>query len=153
MNASDPASHDDETRPVRFKEILIVDQDEAWALVMRDAVAGGGFRVALATTIEEAIRKVRDAAPDLILVSCLLEASVSDELRQEIEGLQPSPPVVLVGLREGDPAWEGWKRHAYVSVVRQPFKSRDVLVVAMALLGSTWEDLTGSAGEQGPKET
>lgn len=138
-------SYKDETRPVRFKEILIVDQDETWALVMRDAVAGGGFRVALATVVDEALRKLREDRPDLLLVSCLLDAAASEPLLQELDKLQPTLPVVLVGLRDGDAAWDGWRQRNFVSVVRQPFKSRDLLQVALALLGTTWEDLTGEA--------
>jgi DNA-binding NtrC family response regulator len=134
----------DETRPVRFKEILIVDQDEAWALVMRDAVAGGGFRVSLATTIEESLRRLRDQPPDLLLVSCLLEEEGSEMLLQEIDSLKSVLPVVLVGLHGDKTHWEGWRQRPFVSVIRQPFKSRDLVVMALALLGSTWEDLTGS---------
>lgn len=135
---------EDETKAVRFKEILIVDQDEAWALVLRDAVAGGGFCVSLAASVEEAIRKLREKAPDLLLLSCLLDVDAAAALLGEIERLDPPPPVVLVGLRHGDPRWNGWQERRFVSVVKQPFKSRDVLDVALALLGSTWEDLTGS---------
>jgi DNA-binding response OmpR family regulator len=134
---------EEETRHVRFKEILIVDQDEAWAFVMRDAVAGGGFCVTIATSLEEAIRKVREKAPDLILVSCLLDVPYAEALLGEIELLPSPPPVVLVGLRHGDSQWDAWKNRRHVSVVHQPFKSRDLLDVALALLGSTWEELTG----------
>lgn len=142
----DKTNPEDETKAVRFKEILIVDKDEAWALVLRDAVAGGGFCVSLAASIEEAVRKVREKPPDLLLVSCLLEVQAAETLLGEIERLQVSPPVVLVGWRYGDAQWNGWQQRRFVSVVKQPFKSRDILDVALALLGSTWEDLTGSAG-------
>ena len=138
-------SYKDETRPVRFKEILIVDQDEAWALVMRDAVAGGGFRVALATLVDEAIRKLRDERPDLLLVSCLLDPGKAEPLLQALDALQPALPVVLVGLRDGDAGWDLWRQRNFVSTVRQPFKSHDLLKVSLALLGTTWEDLTGAA--------
>lgn len=136
---------EDETRQVRFKEILIVDRDEAWALVLRDAVAGGGFCVALAGSVEEGVRKVREKAPDLVLLSCLLEPAATEVLFGEIQRLEPPPPVVLVGLRSGDHQWDAWQERRFVSVVKQPFKSRDVLQVAFALLGSTWDELPGSA--------
>jgi len=145
MSSPEQTPSEEETRQVRFKEILIVDQDEAWALVLRDAVAGGGFRVALAASIEEAVRKVKDQSPDLLLVSCLLEVELSQTLLGELECLKVPPPVVLVGLRPGDDRWNGWKQRRFVSVVPQPFKSRDVLDVALALLGSTWEDVGGGA--------
>jgi DNA-binding NtrC family response regulator len=145
MSLPEQTNPEDDTRKVRFKEILIVDQDEAWALVMRDAVAGGGFCVALANSIDESVRKLRDKPPDLLLVSCLLDVVASEALLGEVECLKVQPPVVLIGLRYGDNRWDAWKQRPYVSVVKQPFKSRDVLDVALALLGSTWEELTGSA--------
>lgn len=143
MNSLEQAGPEDDTKPVRFKEILIVDRDEAWALVMRDAVAGGGFRVALASTIEEAVRKVREDSPDLLLVSCLLDVEASQPLLDEVSALPTPAPVVLVGSRYGDRRWEGWTGRPFVSVVKQPFKSKDLLDVALALLGTTWEQLTG----------
>lgn len=130
---------------MRFKEILILDQDETWALVMRDAVAGGGFRVALASTVDETLRRLRGERPDLLLVSCLLDPASAETLLQELRTLQPVLPVVIVGLRDGDAGWDAWKQSNFVSVVRQPFKSRDLLDVALALLGTTWEDMTGAA--------
>jgi DNA-binding response OmpR family regulator len=145
MPLPEQASPEDDTRQVRFKEILIVDQDEAWALVLRDAVAGGGFAVSLATTVDEAIRKVREKTPDLLLLSCLLDVEASAPLLSEVEHLKVPPPTVLVGLRHGDARWEAWRTRRFVSVVKQPFKSRDILDVALALLGTTWEELTGNS--------
>ena len=145
MPLPEQVSPEDDTRQVRFKEILIVDQDEAWALVLRDAVAGGGFCVSLATTIEETIRKVREKTPDLLLLSCLLDVDASEALLAEFDRLKAPPPAVLVGLRHGDTRWDGWRNRRFVSVVKQPFKSRDILDVALALLGTTWEELTGTA--------
>jgi DNA-binding NtrC family response regulator len=145
MNLPEQPGSEEDTRQVRFKEILIVDQDEAWALVMRDAVAGGGFTVALAPTVEEAVRKVRLKTPDLILLSCLLNVETARSLLQELDSLKTPPPVVLVGLRYGDPQWDEWKERRYVSFVKQPFRSKQLLDVALALLGTTWEELTGGA--------
>jgi DNA-binding NtrC family response regulator len=139
---------EDETKAVRFKEILIVDRDEAWALVLRDAVAGGGFCVALAPSVEEAMRKIREKPLDLILVSCLLSVDEAAQLLGEIERIESPPPVVLIGPRHGDNRWDVWKSRPFVSVVKQPFKSRDILDVALALLGSTWEEMTGDSKER-----
>jgi|SRR5579862_2174086 len=143
-------SKDPETRFVRFKQILVVDQDEAWALVMRDAVARGGFCVVLSTSIEDAVRTLREQAPDLLLVSCLLDGQASEMLLREIDGLKNAPPVVLVGFKDGDPRWETWKPRSFVTVVRQPFKSEDVLEVVRVLLESSWEDPAGDMG-RGPR--
>ena len=145
MNRPESSGPEEDTRKVRFKEILVVDQDEAWALVMRDAVAGGGFCVTLASTTSEAIRKIREKRPDLVLLSCLMDSEESQALLGELGSLEAPPPVVLVGLATDDARWDAWKGRSFVSLVRQPFKSRQLLDIALALLGTTWEELTGDA--------
>jgi len=137
---------DPDTRQVRFKEVLVIDQDEAWALVMRDAVARGGFRVALATSLDVAVREIRKEEPDLLLISCLLDAQAGETLLREIDALSPPPPVVLVGLQEGDPRWATWIPRSFVTVIRQPFKSHDVLGAVQALLDTAWEEITDESG-------
>jgi len=136
---------DPETRLVRFKQILVVDQDETWARVLRDAVARGGYCVVLATSDLEAVRRIREQAPDLLLISCLLGDQTSETLLRELEGLKSAPPVVLVGLQDGDPRWELWKPRSFVTVIRQPFQSRHVLEVVRTLLDSSWEELPGES--------
>ncbi|HEV3029944.1 MAG TPA: response regulator, partial [Planctomycetota bacterium] len=137
---------DPDTRQVRFKEVLVIDEDEAWALVMRDAVARGGFRVALATSLDVAIRAIRKEEPDLLLISCLLDAPAGETLLREIDALTPAPPVVLVGLQEGDHRWATWIPRPFVTVIRQPFKSQDVLGAVQALLDTAWEEITDETG-------
>jgi DNA-binding response OmpR family regulator len=149
MSLPEHPGPEDDTRKVRFKEILVVDRDEAWALAMRDAVAGGGFCVALATTVEEALRKMRDKRPDLLLLSCLMDPDDSKALLDELDSFETPPPVVLVGLSYGDARWDTWRGRGYVSLVRQPFRSRQLLDIALALLGTTWEELTGDAPSPG----
>jgi DNA-binding NtrC family response regulator len=150
MSHPEYSGPEDDTRKVRFKEILVVDQDEAWALVMRDAVAGGGFCVALATTVEEAQRKLGQKRPDLMLLSCLMDPDASTVLLSELDSFDTPPPVVLVGLTYGDARWDSWRGRAFVSLIRQPFQSRQLLDIALALLGTTWEELSGDAGSPLP---
>ena len=151
MSLPEHSGPEEDTRKVRFKEILIVDQDEAWALVMRDAVAGGGFCVSLATTVAEALRKMREKRPDLVLLSCLMDPEDSQTLLGQLDSFETPPPVVLVGLSYGDARWDMWRVRSYVSLVRQPFRSRQLLDIALALLGTTWEELTGDAQSPVPE--
>jgi DNA-binding NtrC family response regulator len=134
-----------ETRPVRFKKVLVIDQDEAWALVMRDAVARGGFCVALSTSIDETVRTIRGQTPDLLLISCLLDVEAGENLLREIDNLKEAPPVVLVGLKDGDDRWEPWRPRPYVTIVRQPFKLHDVLEAVRTLLDTAWVEITDEA--------
>ena len=130
-----------ETRPVRFKQVVIVDLDEAWALVMRDTVARGGFCVVLPASIDEAVRLIREQVPDLLLVSSLLTDEIRDLLLPEIELLKSPPPVVLVGLRDTETRWDAWKSRPFVSVIKQPFRTEDVLKAVKTLLDTPWAEL------------
>ena len=65
------------TRHVRFKDILLVEEDETWALALRDALSEGGFRVTLALSLYEAVRTLRRKAPDLLAVSASSRVSSS----------------------------------------------------------------------------
>lgn len=135
------------TRHVRFKEILVVEDDETWALALQDALSGGGYRVNLTMSLYDAVRAVRKS-PDLVLVSALVGDQVSEALLREIESVKLPPPVLLVGTRKGEARWEAWKSLPCLSKVGQPFQLVDVLEAARAILGSPWEDLTGEADQQ-----
>lgn len=135
--------HGPGTRHVRFKEILVVEEDETWALALRDALCEGGYRVTLVLSSQHAASAVRQKQPDLLLVSALLGNEASEFLLREIESLRVPPPLLLVGARRGETRWEPWKSLPYATEVRQPFQLVDVLEAARAVLGSAWEDLTG----------
>jgi DNA-binding response OmpR family regulator len=115
------------TRHVRFKEILIVEDDETWALGLRDALAKGGYRVSLALALYEAVRRMREKVPDLFVVSALLGEQAAETLLRELEGLRVPPPILLVGPRPGEIRWEAWRSLPSLSVVGQPFELADVL--------------------------
>jgi DNA-binding response OmpR family regulator len=134
------------TRHVRFKEILLVEEDETWALALKDALSEGGFRVNLALSPSEAVRSLRRKSPDLVAVSALLGDEASELLLHELECLKLPPPVLLVGPRAGEKRWENWKALPVLSSVGQPFDLADVRQAARAILGSAWEDLMDGTG-------
>jgi DNA-binding response OmpR family regulator len=138
------------TRHIRFKEVLLIDEDETWGLALQDALSAGGYRVHLAVSLYDTVREVRKKLPDLMVISALLGNHVSESLLREIEGISLPPPVLLVGARTGEVRWEAWKSLPCLSTVPQPFKLTDVLEAASALLGSPWEDLTGEGDVSGP---
>jgi hypothetical protein len=94
---------------------------------------------------------LREKCPDLVLLSCLMDPHESQALLGELDERGTPPPVVLVGVSSGDVRWDAWKGKSYVSLVRQPFRSRQLLEVALALLGTTWEELTGEAQSPVPE--
>src|SRR4051794_39897441 len=114
------------TRHVRFKEILLIEEDETWALALNDALSEGGYRINLAASLQDAVRALRKKSTDLVLVSALLGESASEVLRLELESLKVPPPVLLVGTRPADARWRCWTSLPFVSSVDQPFQLPDV---------------------------
>jgi DNA-binding response OmpR family regulator len=141
------------TRHVRFKSVLLVEEDETWALAVMDALSEGGYRVALAGSVDEALRALRHKSPDLLLVSALLGEAASETLLRELEALKLPPPVLLVGSRKGESRWRAWRSLAFVTAVEQPFELPDVREAAEALLGAPWEDLIEGAGPDAPPDS
>lgn len=129
------------TRHVRFKDVLLVEEDETWALALKDALSAGGYRVNLALGLPEAVAALRRKSPELLLVSALLGEQASESLLRELEGRRVPPPVLLVGTRRGESRWEAWNSLSTLSRVEQPFTLGDVLESARAVLGSPWEDV------------
>jgi DNA-binding response OmpR family regulator len=129
------------TRHVRFKTVLLVEEDETWALAVMDALSEGGYRVSLSGAVDEAVRALRQKPPDLLLVSALLGEAASDVLLRELESLKLPPPVLLVGPRKGEARWQSWRFLACVSAVEQPFELPDIRQAVEAILGAPWEDL------------
>ena len=131
------------TRHVRFKEIVVVETDETWALALRDALVEDGYRVSPVLGIYEAARRIRRNPGDLFLVSALLGEQESETLLRELESARVSPRVLLVGSRTAEARWAAWSSLPYMSVVGQPFTLEDVRSAARAILGEPWVDLAG----------
>jgi DNA-binding response OmpR family regulator len=129
------------TRHVRFKEILLVEDDATWALALNDALSEGGYRITPAASTPDAVRSLRQKPSDLVIVSALLGEAASEMLRVELEHLKVPPPVLLIGTRPGDARWDSWTSLPFVSAVEQPFELPDVREAARAILGTPWEDL------------
>jgi CheY-like chemotaxis protein len=90
-------------RDGRRRRVLIVDDEIAFAAVMREVLDAFGLDVSVAHNARDALRRIRQAAPDLMLI---------DVMMPEVDGLslirriQKEPallqiPIVVISARSG----------------------------------------------------
>ncbi|OGQ89270.1 MAG: two-component system response regulator GlrR [Deltaproteobacteria bacterium RIFOXYC2_FULL_48_10] len=111
------------------ENILIVDDDKNMLEVLSLRLETEGYKVAVATEAEQALKMVKDALFDLALVDLKLSGKVNGiELMEKIHQAAPEIPVIiLTAYGTIDTAVEAMKRGAY-NYVTKPFNRRDLLL-------------------------
>ncbi|MBI4495236.1 MAG: response regulator [Chloroflexi bacterium] len=100
---------------------LIVEDDEAVAGVMADALASGGFQVVVASNGAEAVRLAQAAPPDVVLLDLGLPELSGHSVLHELREAEPTcrvPVMVVTGLPHLLPAED---RALIQTLVQKPF--------------------------------
>ena len=98
MNSTPAAADDELAVPPR---LLLVDDDEVNLLVVAAALRERGFSVEQATSGEEALQRIAQAAPDVLVLDALMPGLDGFETCRELRrraGLQALPVLMLTGL-------------------------------------------------------
>lgn len=86
------------------QKILIIDDDETFRVILRDALTERGFHVAEASTGQEARTRLSKESPDLIILDVMIPdvdgVTICREIRS-LEALKDVPVVAVSAL--GDP--------------------------------------------------
>ncbi len=109
--------------------ILIIDDDKQICAILSDLVKGEGFEATVAYEGEKALKIVRSAAPDLLLVDMMLPGMDGMEVLRQVKDLDPELPVVFItGHADARGAVKAIKAgaHDYLS---KPFDNQDVIRV------------------------
>jgi DNA-binding response OmpR family regulator len=79
------------------KKIFVIDDDPVARRLILAILEEEGFEVTASVDFEEALRKVRQAPPDLVLIDVVMpEISGFDACYKLKEMLQPHPPAMIV---------------------------------------------------------
>jgi DNA-binding response OmpR family regulator len=81
--------------------VLLVEDEQEIADLMRDFLEADGFRVAHALTGDAAITALADGAPDCVLLDVMLPGLSGFELCRRIRG-RSDVPVLFLSARDGD---------------------------------------------------
>ena len=79
------------------KKILVIDDDLLARRFILAALEEAGYEVVASPDFEDALQKVRQSSPDLILIDVVMpEINGFDACRKIKETFQPHPPPVIV---------------------------------------------------------
>ncbi|MCL5109543.1 MAG: response regulator, partial [Chloroflexi bacterium] len=85
------------------EQILVVDDDEEIRASLRRGLALEGYVVILATDGEEALRSVREQAPDLVVLDIVLPGLDGLEVCRRLRATDEALPVIMLTARDAMP--------------------------------------------------
>lgn len=114
--------------------ILIVDDEETIRFSIKEFLSGLGYDVIVAETSEQALEKICEFLPDLVLLDLRLPNMGGIELLEKVKTKDPTALIiVMTGYGSIDSAVEAMKAGAY-DYLEKPFKTEHLkLVVEKAL--------------------
>jgi two-component system response regulator VicR len=93
-----PAGYGGETAP----RILLVDDDPNQLVLLADQLRSDGYEVQTARDGDEALRRLRTAWPDLLIIDMMMPRMDGLSLAREVKGQADLPIIVLSAIDAGD---------------------------------------------------
>lgn len=89
------------------KTILVIDDDEDFRAAVRAVLEGEGYAVVAADSGRTGLRKLRDCAPDLVILDVMMETTMEGygvseaiKLSGEYEAFQNTPVIMVSAIKE-----------------------------------------------------
>lgn len=124
------------------RKILVVDDEERMVRFIRLNLEHDGFRVSEAFNGRQAVQKLRDVNPDLILLDVMMPDLDGFEVLEMIREISNVPVIMLTAKGEEDDRVRGLELGAD-DYVTKPFSPRELVSRARAVLRRT-EGASGS---------
>ena len=116
--------------------ILIVDDDEAMAGNCSMFLELQGFEVSIATSGAEALTKIRNSTPELIISDCEMPGMTGVELSETLRS-NPSTAQLPILLMSGSLRGEVARTASFDGFLRKPFLAENLLIEVRKLLLGT----------------
>jgi DNA-binding response OmpR family regulator len=127
---------------VERRRILVVDDEERMVRFIRMNLEHDGFQVSEAFNGKQAIQKLRDVTPDLILLDIMMPDLDGFEVLETVREITNVPVIMLTAKGEEDDRVRGLEGGAD-DYVTKPFSPRELVSRVKAVLRRT-EGVTGS---------
>jgi len=124
------------------RRILVVDDEERMVRFIRMNLEHDGFQVSEAFNGKQAIQKIRDVTPDLILLDVMMPDLDGFEVLETVREVSQVPVIMLTAKGEEDDRVRGLELGAD-DYVTKPFSPRELVSRVKAVLRRT-EGATGS---------
>ncbi|MBI5352278.1 MAG: response regulator transcription factor [Chloroflexi bacterium] len=127
---------------VERRRILVVDDEERMVRFIRMNLEHDGFQVSEAFNGKQAIQRLRDVTPDLILLDIMMPDLDGFEVLETVREISNVPVIMLTAKGEEDDRVRGLE-HGADDYVTKPFSPRELVSRVRAVLRRT-EGVTGS---------
>ena len=124
------------------RRILVVDDEERMIRFIRMNLEHDGFQVAEALSGKQAIQKIRDVTPDLILLDVMMPDVDGFDVLETVREFSNVPVIMLTAKGEEDDRVRGLE-HGADDYITKPFSPRELVSRVKAVLRRT-EGATGS---------
>ena len=117
------------------KRVLVVEDEAAIARLVALIVTQMGCEVDTASNGAEALLKIAQQKPDLVIVDLIMPVMTGEELIQELQGdpAHADIPIVLLSTRQSA---RGYKRDDF-PIIAKPFQPETVREMVRGALGLT----------------
>lgn len=120
------------------KRLLVVEDEEALLSTLRDELEESGFTVEPAITGEEALRKVRQKAPDGVILDLLLHGGVDGmgllaQLKRS-EHTKHIPVIILSNIGDDEKVREALDQGADAYLIKTRYSLQDLIERLRVLL-------------------
>lgn len=118
---------------MKRRRVLIVDDEAAIARLVALIVREMGFEVDTAANGAEALQKISQDRPDLLILDLIMPVMTGEEVIQEVQGNPELAdiPIVLLSTR---PSARGYRKDAF-PVIPKPFEPAQVKMTVRQALG------------------
>ena len=127
---------------IERRRILVVDDEERMVRFIRMNLEHDGFQVSEAFNGKQAIQKMRDVTPDLILLDVMMPDLTGFEVLETIREISNVPVIMLTAKGEEDDRVRGLEHGADDYMVK-PFSTRELVSRIKSVLRRT-ESASGS---------
>jgi len=110
---------DSETSSLR---VLVVDDEEKFRKISKKNLEGRGFAVEVAEAGEEAIAKIYNFDPKVVLLDVMMPRLTGDELVKMIIDWKPETQVIMVSANLSQEAEEECFRNGAYAYIKKPVK-------------------------------
>ncbi len=126
------------------KKVLIVDDERLTRAVLQRNIILAGYDVMVASNGQEAIEKIREAAPDLIVVDLVMPDMNGFEMCRRIRNNEQTmkTPVIVVSALQSQTDIEEAKASGADVYLTKPIKPEDFIKHVKKYLGSPFKAVT-----------
>jgi DNA-binding response OmpR family regulator len=123
------------------KKILIVDDERVTRAVLQHDIVLAGFDVIMASNGQEAMKKIREAVPDLIVVDLMMPDMNGFEMCRKIRGYEGTKktPVIVVSALQSTSDQEDAKTSGADLYLTKPVKADEFVAHIKKFLGSPFK--------------